>query len=81
MMITTKLYNRYQTVIPAEIRKKIHVDPDSIIEWSINEKGKVELEFRKRVTEKDLIGLVKEKLPYNSVEIKKEQEKALNGRI
>ncbi|NYB27721.1 MAG: hypothetical protein HVN34_10435 [Methanobacteriaceae archaeon] len=76
-MITTKLYNRYQTVIPAEIRKKIHVDPDSIIEWSINEKGKVELEFRKRVTEKDLIGLVKEKLPYNSVEIKKRAGKGL----
>lgn len=76
-MITTKLYNRYQTVIPAEIRKKIHVDPDSIIEWSINEKGKVELEFRKRVTEKDLIGLVKEELPYNSVEIKKRAGKGL----
>ena len=76
-MITTKLYNRYQTVIPAEIRKKIHVDPDSIIGWSINEKGKVELEFRKRVTEKDLIGLVKEELPYNSVEIKKRAGKGL----
>ena len=77
MMITTKLYNRYQTVIPAEIRKKIHVDPDSNIEWSIKEKGKVELEFRKRVTEKDLIGLVKEKLPYSSVEIKKRAGKGL----
>lgn len=77
-MITTKLYNRYQTVIPSEIRKKISVDPDSIIEWTINEKGKVELEFRKKVTEKDIIGLIKQELPYNSIEIKKRSGKGLD---
>jgi len=76
-MITTKLYNRYQTVIPSEIRKKIDVNPDSIVEWKINEKGKVELDFRKKVTEEDIIGLIKENLPYNSVEIKKRSAKGL----
>ena len=48
-MPTTKLYNRYQTIIPAEIRKKLDIEPDSLVEWSINEKGKVELEFRKKI--------------------------------
>ncbi|MDR1820648.1 MAG: hypothetical protein LBR15_10450 [Methanobrevibacter sp.] len=76
-MITTKLYNRYQTVIPSEIRKKIDVNPDSIVEWKINEKGKVELDFRKKVTEEDIIGLIKEDLPYNSVETKKRSAKGL----
>ncbi|GAA5819798.1 MAG: putative regulator PrlF [Methanobrevibacter sp. CfCl-M3] len=76
-MITTNLYNRYQTVILSEIRKKIDVNPDSIVEWKINEKGKVELDFRKKVTEEDIIGLIKEDLSYNSVEIKKRSAKGL----
>jgi len=65
-------------VIPSEIRKRISVDPDSIIEWTINEKGKVELDFRKKLTENDIIGLIKEELPYNSVEIKRRSSKGLN---
>ena len=76
-MITTKLYNRYQTVIPSPIRKKLKIDPESVVEWSINEKGKVELTFRKKITEKDLVGIIKEELPYNSVEIKKKGAKGL----
>lgn len=33
------------------------------------------LENWKKVTEEDIIGLIKEELPYNSVEIKKEDQK------
>jgi bifunctional DNA-binding transcriptional regulator/antitoxin component of YhaV-PrlF toxin-antitoxin module len=76
-MITTKLYNRYQTVIPSPIRKQIDIDPESIVEWDINENGKVELTFRKKITEKDLAGIIKKKLPYDSVEIKKRGAKGL----
>jgi bifunctional DNA-binding transcriptional regulator/antitoxin component of YhaV-PrlF toxin-antitoxin module len=71
MMITTKLYSRYQTVIPLEIRKKLQIDPNSLVNWVINENGKVELSFEKKISEKDLVGLIKEELPYSSVEIKK----------
>lgn len=36
-----------------------------------NTKEKTELEYEKKVTEKDIIGLIKNELPYNCVEIKK----------
>ena len=76
-MITTKLYNRYQTVIPSPIRKKLDIDQDSMIEWVINEKGKVELTFRKKISEKDIAGMIKKELPYDAVEIKKRGAKGL----
>ena len=44
----------------------------------INEKGKVELDFREKLTENNIIGLIKEELPYNSVEIKRRSSKGLN---
>ncbi|MGL6298037.1 MAG: AbrB/MazE/SpoVT family DNA-binding domain-containing protein [Methanobacteriaceae archaeon] len=70
-MTTTKLYNRYQTIIPAEIRKKIEIDPDSLVEWSINKEGKVELEFRKKSTFEDIIGIGNTDEKTNAVELKK----------
>jgi len=77
MITTTKFYNRFQTVVPLEIRKKMNISPDDIIEWYITDNGKVELSFRTKVTEKDIVGMIKEKLPYDSVEIKKRGAKGL----
>ncbi|MCL2687734.1 MAG: type II toxin-antitoxin system PrlF family antitoxin [Methanobrevibacter sp.] len=77
MITTTKFYNRFQTVVPLEIRKKMNISPDDIIEWHINDYGKVELNFRTKVTEKDIVGMIKEKLPYDAVEIKKRGAKGL----
>lgn len=71
MTATTKVYKSNQTAIPSEIRKKFNVAPDDIVEWNINEDGKVELTFRKKVELEDVLGLIKEKLPYNAVELKK----------
>ena len=77
-MTTTKLYNRYQTIIPAEIRKKLDIEPDSLVEWSINEKGKVELEFRKKNTFEDIIGIANSEKPTNAVELKKKGQMKIN---
>ena len=77
MMAKTSIYPKYQTTIPKEIRKKLDLKENHVIEWDINENGKVELTFRKKVTEKDIAGMIKEELPYDSVEIKKRGSKGL----
>ena len=77
MIAKTKIYPKYQTTIPKEIRKKLYLKEDHIIEWDINKNGKVELTFRKKVTEKDIAGMIKEELPYDAVEIKKRGAKGL----
>ena len=40
-----------------------------------NREGVILLKTKKKVTEDDIVGLIKRKLPYNSVEIKKEDQK------
>jgi AbrB family looped-hinge helix DNA binding protein len=77
MMAKTKIYPKYQTTIPKEIRKKLNLKENNIIEWDINKNGKVELTFRKKVTEKDIAVMIKKELPYDSVEIKKRGAKGL----
>ena len=42
MEVTTKIYDKFQTVIPSEIRKHYNLDKNYIIKWSINESGKTE---------------------------------------
>ena len=70
-MTTTKVYKSNQTAIPSEIRKKFNVTPDDIVEWNINENGKPELTFRKKIELNDVLGLIKDEIHYNSVELKK----------
>ncbi|MBZ9570633.1 type II toxin-antitoxin system PrlF family antitoxin [Methanobrevibacter sp. TMH8] len=75
MIAKTNIYNRYQTVIPKEIRKKINIDKEQIIEWDINDKGKVELTFRKKLTTKDMIGRYTTKKPINATNELKKMER------
>ena len=75
MIATTNIYNRYQTVIPKEIRNKINIDKEQLIVWDINEKGKVELTFRKKLTTKDMIGRYTTKKKINSTEKLKKIER------
>ncbi|MGL6299219.1 MAG: AbrB/MazE/SpoVT family DNA-binding domain-containing protein [Methanobacteriaceae archaeon] len=71
MTTTTKVYNGNQTTIPSEVRKKYNVAPEDIVEWKITDNGTLELSFRKKVELKDVLGLIKEDIPYNAVELKK----------
>lgn len=68
----TKVYKNFQTSIPKEVRETFGVDKDTIVEWGIDENGKPEVNFRKKVNVDDIIGLIKTDEPTNSVELKKE---------
>jgi len=72
MTVTTKIYENYQTAIPSEIRKKLNIDKTYLVEWSINEKGKPEIRFRKKRNWKDIKGIVNLDHETNSVELKRE---------
>ncbi|WP_225370716.1 AbrB/MazE/SpoVT family DNA-binding domain-containing protein [Methanobrevibacter arboriphilus] len=48
MVVTTKIYENNQTAIPSEIRKRFKIGKNDLVEWSINEKGKLEVSFRKK---------------------------------
>jgi len=71
MLASTKLYNKYQTVVPSEIRKRLNVEEDDILEWDVTEDGCAKIMFRKKMTDEDIIGIIDGKLPYNAAELKK----------
>ncbi len=68
----TKIYKNFQTSIPKEVRETFGVNKDTIVEWGIDEKGKPEVNFRKKVTVDEIIGLIKTDKPTNSVKLKRE---------
>ncbi|WP_067090651.1 AbrB/MazE/SpoVT family DNA-binding domain-containing protein [Methanobrevibacter curvatus] len=73
---TTKIYDKFQTVIPIEVRRKYDIKgKDYFIEWNINEKGKIELEFVKKLNFEDMIGRYKAKKPINSLKLKEKIKK------
>ena len=55
----TKMYKNKQTIIPSQIRDKFDVDENTIIEWGVDEFGEPKINFRKKVTLKDVAGMVK----------------------
>ncbi|WP_459537898.1 AbrB/MazE/SpoVT family DNA-binding domain-containing protein [Methanobrevibacter sp.] len=67
----TKIYKNFQTSIPKEVRETFGVNKDTIVEWGIDEQGNPKVNFRKKVSVDDIIGLIKTE-PTNSVELKKE---------
>ena len=72
VLATSKVQINYQTTIPREIRKNFQVDNNTVIEWSINEKGKPELNFRRKRKLKELKGLIKLDHNTDSVQLKRE---------
>ncbi|MDR0911975.1 MAG: hypothetical protein LBM96_05150 [Methanobrevibacter sp.] len=72
----TNLYKGFQTVVPANIRKKLNLDLDYILEWNISDENKVEVEFRKKTNVNDLIGIFSSKEPTDAVDL---QRKMRNG--
>lgn len=71
IVATSKIYGNYQTSIPKEIRKKCNIDKDYVLEWSITEDGKPNINFRKKRNIKDLIGAFHLDEETNSVELKR----------
>lgn len=50
-MVSSKINNNYRVQIPSRIRKKLKIKRTDIVEWKINDKGKVELDFKKNTEE------------------------------
>lgn len=70
MVSVTSIYDKFQTVIPAEIRKEFNLDKSYKIEWRIKDDGKVELEFIKELTLDDMVGRYTANEPIDAVELK-----------
>ena len=66
----TSIYDKFQTVIPVDIRKKFDLDKSYKIKWKINEKGNVELEFFKELNLEDMIGKYASKENIDCVKLK-----------
>lgn len=71
VLATSKVQINYQTTIPKEIRKNYQIDKNTVIEWSINEKGKPELNFRVKRKLTELNGLIKLDHTTDSVQLKR----------
>jgi AbrB family looped-hinge helix DNA binding protein len=56
-MCITKISNGNQTVVPAKIRKLFNLVPGDRLIWNI-ENDKVIVEFKKKVTAKDIAGII-----------------------
>jgi len=78
MKATTEIHNKYHGMIPTEIREKLNIDKDSIIEWEINKDNEVVLNFRKRSDLLDIVGIGGTQKPTDSVKITKKNEKGEN---
>ena len=70
MAIVTCIWDKFQTIIPAEIRYEFNLDKSFNIEWKINENGNVELEFFKNLSLDDMVGRYKAKEAIDCVSLK-----------
>ena len=78
MVSITSIYDKFQIVIPQEIRQEFNLDKSYKIEWRINDKGKVELDFIKELSLEDMVGRYVSSEPINAVELKKDFK---NGKL
>ena len=71
MVITTKIYNKFQTVIPKEIRKKLDITKDHLVEWYLDESGEVKIKFIENLSFEDMAGIFESDKPVDAVKLKK----------
>ena len=71
VLANTKVYNNYQTAIPKEMREKFNIDKETVIEWGVNDDGTPRINFRKKVTVDDVLGMIDDDGTESSVELKR----------
>ena len=76
MYKSIKISKNNQISIPLEFRKKFDIKEGDYITLRDVDEG-ILLTCEKKVTENDIIGLIKNEVPYNAVEIKKRGSKGL----
>ncbi len=74
MTSVTKISKGFQTVVPSDIRKKFDVGPGDIVEWKSTENG-VEVRFRKKLSLRDIAGILETDERTDAVELKKRAQK------
>lgn len=72
VIIETTVYKKNQTTIPSEIRKRFNVKPDDIMLWEENKNGEIVINFRKKLSFKDMKGAGTLKEPTNAVQLEKD---------
>jgi AbrB family looped-hinge helix DNA binding protein len=70
-MISSKIYDNNQTIIPSEIRKKHDLKANDIVEWIEDDNGEIKIKFREKSKLRDIIGMINIDTPTNAVELKK----------
>ena len=62
ILASTKLYKNFQLTIPKEVREEFdELDIDNtMIDWKINKNNEIILVPRKKITTKDILGIVKD---------------------
>ncbi len=74
MTSKTKISKGFQTVVPSDIRKRFDVGPGDILEWKPTENG-VKVRFRKKLSLRDIAGIVKTDERTDAVELKKRAQR------
>ena len=71
ILVYTRLYKGFQTVVPSEIRKELDLSMDDLLDWSI-EDGKMIIEIKRQRPISDLSKFViKDTETSDAVELKK----------
>lgn len=78
-MISSKIYNNNQTIIPSEIRKKHSLKAGDIIEWIEEDNGEIKIRFREKSKLRDIIGIINTEKQTNAVELKKMSKKEIKS--
>ena len=53
MIAITNIFGKNQTTIPKEVRKRLGLEKNMIIEWDVNEKNEAILRFKKKYSEEE----------------------------
>ena len=78
-MISSKIYDNNQTIIPSKIRKKHSLNPGDIIEWIEEDNGEIKIRFRVKSKLRDIVGIIDTKKQTNAVKLKKMSKKEIKN--
>ena len=53
MIAVTNIFGKNQTTIPKEVRERLGLEKNMIIEWDVNEKNEAILKFKRKYTEEE----------------------------
>ena len=59
MICETKVSSRYSTIVLADIRKLLDINPGDILEWILDD-NKIVVKPRKKMQFDDIVGLIEE---------------------